>query len=135
MILESLLAHFKSKSIEYLNFGTASFDLIYRLRQYSKVLLIDGIDAGLEPGECKIFDLEKIKYHLKASPVSSHELNLKGLFELYKKLKIESKIYVAGIQIKDVSFGEGLAPELSAKRVGALKKILRFIDTQLLLAK
>lgn len=130
VILESLLSLPAKKDTDYLNFGTASFGLIHRLGQYDKALLIDAIDAGLSAGELRIFKLEKIEYDFRNHPLSSHELNLKDLAALCKKISIKTKIYVAGIQIKDVSFGEGISKELKAKSREIIKKIRSFISKE-----
>lgn len=132
VILDSLLSLPKRKDIDYLNFGTASFDLIHRLKQYTKILLIDGIDADLAAGELRIFELGQMEYDLKNYVLSSHELNLKDLSVFCKKISIDSKIYVAGIQVKDISFGEGLSKELKTKKKKIIKEINSFIDNELL---
>ena len=128
-VLESLLGSFKREDADYLNFGTASFDLIYRLKDYDTVVLIDAIDASLKPGELKIFELNKIKLGLKSKILSSHELDLKALGALTKKFAIKAKIYVAGIQVKDVSFGEGVTAQLTEKKPDIVKRIGLFVDT------
>jgi len=128
MVLESLLNFYRREDIDYLNFGIASFDLLHRIEKYDTVLLIDAIDASLKPGELKIFELEKIEYSQKDSPGSTHELDLKSIFELYKKLKVNTKVYVAGIQVKDVSSGEGLTEDLQERYDGIVKEISSFVD-------
>ena len=104
IILESLLNSFRREGADYLNFGIASFDLVHRLGEYEIVLLIDGIDAGLPPGELKVFELKDIAYVSKEAPASTHEFDLKSLFELYKRFELRSKIYVAGIQVRGCFF-------------------------------
>ena len=131
IVLEALLKSPKHPQIDYLNFGIASFDLIHRLEGYVAVLLIDGIDTGLVPGELKIFGLEDIVCNLKDIAVSTHEFDLKSLFELYKRFELKSKIYVAGIQVKDVSCAEGLTPPLKARLEYIIKEISRFINKTL----
>ena len=133
VILEALLNSFRKPGIDYLNFGIASFDLIYKLQEYDAVLLIDGIDAGLAPGELKIFELKDIAYVSKEAPVSTHEFDLKSLFELYKRFELKSKIYVVGIQAQDTSYGEGLSEALKNRQAGILKEVSNFIDDTLLL--
>ena len=117
----------RSRTIEYLNFGIASFDLVHRMERYEKILLIDAIDAGLSAGELKIFELKDIAYNLKSAPTSTHEFDLKSLFELYKRFELKSKIYVAGIQVKDTSYGEGLSAELKDKLQAVIEKINDFL--------
>jgi hydrogenase maturation protease len=127
-ILESLLSFRKASGIDYLNFGIASFDLLHRIRDYDMVVLIDGIDASLPCGQLKIFELDKVEYDLKYSISSSHELGLKDIFELYKKLGIKTAVYVAGIQVEDASFGEGLTDTLKARCDDIAKEINGFLD-------
>ena len=69
IILESLLNSYRRQGVDYLNFGIASFDLIYKLRNTMQSLLIDGIAAGLAPGELKIFELKDIAYVSKGAGI------------------------------------------------------------------
>ena len=131
LILESLRSFYKRDGVDYLNFGIASFDLLHRMKEYDKILLIDGIDASLKPTEAKIFGLEEIAFSAKRLPGSSHELNLKNIFDLYKKLDINTKIYVAGIQVMDSSFGEGISEILKKNLDKTIKEINLFIDENL----
>ncbi len=132
IILESLLNHYPRPGIDYLNFGSASFDLIHRLRDYATVLLIDGINADLPPGELKIFDLEQASFANKGSAISSHELKLKDIFKLTQDLEITAKIYVAGIQVADVGFGESLSGALKEKLQELTERVDQFIQERLL---
>jgi hydrogenase maturation protease len=126
-VLESLLNSHKIDGIDYLNFGIAGFDLLNKIRDYDETLLIDGINASLSAGELRIFEIGDIKHELKPPASSSHELGLKDMFELYKKLDIKTKVYVAGIQVADVSFGEGLTEPLNKRQKEIVKEISLFI--------
>jgi hydrogenase maturation protease len=126
-VLGSLLAFHKRPGIDYRDFGTASFDLLNHMRSYDKMLVIDGIDASLKPGELKIAELGELACSLKGGTTSTHGLDLKVVVELYKKLKIKTKIYVAGIQVEDISYGEGLSKPLEAKIGKIAKEIDLFI--------
>jgi len=128
IVLESLLNFYKKEGIDYFNFGTASFDLMHRMQSYDEVVLIDAINASLAPGNCRIFKLKDIKYNVKESAISTHELNLTGIFELSKKLKLKTKIYVAGIQVEDTSWAEGLSESLEEKKNDIVKQISSFIE-------
>jgi len=128
IILESLLNFYKKKGVDYLNFGNVSFDLLHRLKAYDKALLIDGVNAGLGTGELLISELKELEYKLDNFVTSTHELNLKSIFELSKNLSFKTKIYVAGIQVGDTSFGEGLSESLNNRLEEILQKIKTFID-------
>lgn len=126
-ILESLLNDYKRPGVDYLNFGICSFDLMHRLQDYDLVLLIDGVAANLAGGELKIFGSEDASFVNKAQPVSSHELNLKDIFRLARQLELKTKIYVAGVQVSDVGFGEFLSDVLKESLKANTMRIDQFI--------
>ena len=128
IILESLLKFYKRKGVDYLNFGAACFDLLHRLKNYDAALIIDGINAGFKAGVLKISELKDIEYNLENCATSTHELNLKDIFEFSGKLGIKTTIYLAGIQVEDTSFGEGLSSALANRKEGLIKEIAAFID-------
>jgi len=128
IVLESLLKFYKREGIDYLDFGIASFDLIHKMQGYATVVLIDGIRADLAAGELKIFELKNIEHDSKPLLTSTHELDLKSIFELSKSFGLKTKIYVAGIQVEDMSYTEGLSEALLNIKEDIVKKISIFID-------
>jgi len=132
VILESLLKFYKREEVDYLNFGIASFDLIHRMQNYNAVLLIDGVRAGLSAGEVKIFELQDIEYNPDKISTSTHELDLKDIFEFSKSLGLKTKVYVAGIQVDDISYQEGLSNILKDRKEDIAREISVFIDKALI---
>jgi hydrogenase maturation protease len=132
VVLESLLKFYPRKGIEYINSGMAGFDLIRWMRDYEVILFIDGINSGLAAGEVRIFELKDIEFNLQSSATSTHELSLKDLLELSRDFGFKAKVYVAGIQVGDTSFGEGLSDALDNKKDEAVGKVVAFIDKILL---
>ncbi len=131
IILESLLNFYKREGIDYLDFGSASFDLLHRIKDYQTVILIDGVHAGLNAGELKICALKDVEYRLDNPAGSTHELSLKNFFELAKRLENKAKIFIAGIQVGDTSFGEGLSEGLEKNKEKISREIADFIDKKL----
>jgi hydrogenase maturation protease len=131
IILESLLNSYKRAGIDYLNFGSASFDLMHKLQDYDTVLLIDGISANLAAGELRIFELKDASFRKRDRAISSHELNLKDIIKLADKLKLNTKIYVAGIQVESVNFTETLSQKLKDKLQELTAKIDKFLAENL----
>lgn len=127
VVLESLLRLYKRDEVDYLNFGIASFDLVYRLEKYDTALLIDAIDGSFEPATLKIFEPKNIDFPLKPRVTSSHELNLTHLIHLCSTFAAKTKVYIAGIQINDVSYQEGLSEALKAKQESLTREIDAFI--------
>lgn len=115
------------KDISFLNFGIASFGLINFISEFKKVLLIDAMDAGLAPATMKIFRLYEARLYAKEQKLSSHELSLPDLLELYKTLGLATDIQVAGIQVKDSSYGLEMSPELDHAKDRIVEAISEFI--------
>lgn len=132
IILDSLLKFYKRKDIDYFSFDNTTLDLLHRIETYDAVLFIDGINAGLAVGELLLSELKDIEDILDSSATSTHELNLKGIFEVCKNLGIKARIYLAGVQVEDTSFGEGLSKPLNNKKEDIIEKISVFIDRTLL---
>ena len=128
IILGLLHKFYKRKDIDYFDFAATSFDLLHRIKAYDQVILIDGISAGLSVGELLTGELKDIECKLDNLITSTHELNLKSIFEFSKNLGIKTKIYLIGIQVEDVSFGESLSFALEQKKEKIAKEIAAFID-------
>ena len=90
----------------------------------SHVLLIDAAVMGLEPGEARLFDAEKVT---DFPPISTHMLPLRVFCDYIKQLA-KSKIALLLIEPGNTEFGEGLTPkikEISEKLTSMLIELLR----------
>ena len=126
-VLAKLQEKFGGKDIAFLNFGIASFGLVNYISDFKKVLLIDAMDAGLSPATLKIFKINEATYPIKENKFSSHELSLNDLLGLCKTLKVSTDVHVAGIQVKDVSYGLEMTKELESAQSKIVEKIGQFI--------
>lgn len=103
-----------------------SIDMISYLEGYKKVLFIDGIDAGDEPGAIFRFSPEDLRSG--SSPVSVHEL---GPLELIRDAKLlgqcPEEVVVYTVQIKELGLGEGLSPEVER----ALPRLAELINKEI----
>jgi hydrogenase 3 maturation protease len=71
----------------------------------SRVLIVDAALAGLKPGDVFILEKEKIAIE----EISSHKIPLMVLIS-YLEQSIGCKVFVLGIQAKDLSFGAPITP-------------------------
>lgn len=126
-VLALLEKRLKREGVAFLNFGIATFGLINTIPDFQKVLLIDAIDAGLAPAALKIFRLQEAVYTIKDKKVSSHELSLSDLLALYQTLGISTDVHIAGIQVKDVSYGLEMTDELEGAKSRIAEEIHAFI--------
>ncbi len=127
-LLTILQETLKSKKIVFFNFGIASFGLVNYMKEFKKVLLLDAIDAGLAPAELKIFTLHDASYLIKEKKVSSHELSLGDLLGMCQALGVAAEVRIAGIQVKDTSYGLEMTNELEIAKRHIAGEIRKFID-------
>ncbi len=125
-ILEDRL---KEANVKFLNFGIASFGLINYITDFKKVLLIDAMDAGLEPASLKIFRPNEASYQIKDNKLSSHELSLPDLLSLCSTLKVPTDVHIAGVQVKDTSYGLEMTKELEKSKGHIAEEIRNFLAT------
>ncbi|MFH1692241.1 MAG: hydrogenase maturation protease [Candidatus Omnitrophota bacterium] len=128
-LLEALRQKWQNSDIAFQDFGIASFDLAHHIEKYDAVLLIDAIDAELEPGELKIFQLSDVHLGFNEKKLSSHELALSDLLRLCETLGVKAEICIAGIQVKNVDYGLQMTSELEAVQARLVDEISCFIES------
>jgi len=126
-LLERLRVRYKDAPVRFMDFGSASFGLVTYIKEYDKVLLLDAVDAGLTPGALKIFQLNDVAAVVKEDKISSHEISLADLLRLCEAYAEAGHIHIAGVQVKDVSFGLEMTPELTAAADTIVDEIGRFL--------
>jgi hydrogenase 3 maturation protease len=122
---------------DFFDFGTSAIDLATKLSGYKRSLIIDGINAGLKPGQMKIFGLNEIaSQNIKENLSSTHQIDLGQLLSLTKSVGaycntplLDTEIYVAGIQVEDVSFGQGLSQSLKNNIDSYIRGIEEFLNS------
>ena len=87
------------------------FALLDELQEYSKAIIVDAVEMGAAPGSLRIFTAGELESARIREFSSTHGFGLRELVEL----DVQTEILVAGIQVRDVSFGEELSPELAAR--------------------
>ncbi|HAJ56462.1 MAG TPA: hypothetical protein DCL35_01685 [Candidatus Omnitrophica bacterium] len=128
-VLSLLQECLQNQDISFFNFGIASFGLVNYISDFKKVLLIDAIDADLEPASLRIFKLNEATYQIREKKLSSHEITLSDLLNLYKTLGIPSDVHIAGIQVKDISYGLEMTGELESAKTRIAEEIRKFVDS------
>lgn len=66
------------------------------------ILFIDGIYAGLKPGEIVFTEVKNIR---EVSFASTHKIPIKLLIKYLNSLSIYPRSYILGIQISNIGFG------------------------------
>jgi len=88
-------------------------DLLPFLENRRKVVFIDGIDAGAEPGTLFRFSPDEVRNKKRKEPVSLHDF---GVYELITAAKLLDQcpedIILLVVQVKNVEIGEELSREV-----------------------
>ncbi|MCX5749728.1 MAG: hydrogenase maturation protease [Candidatus Saganbacteria bacterium] len=121
----------KRPDIDYFDFGTGSFDILFKINEYKAILIIDAVNAGMEPGDHKIFPLEAVESEIITDMGSTHGFGLKQLRMLCSSFGSSGKVFVAGIQIVDVSEGNGTSDLVNKKLDSAIDNISLYINKYL----
>jgi hydrogenase maturation protease len=110
-----LIEYLKGKELppdtELLDGGTAGFALVDFIRDAEKVVIVDAVKAGGKPGEIYCFGPED--FEAEDSPKTSlHDITLKDVFAMAKKLGELPQIRIIGIEPKSIDYGLDLSPEI-----------------------
>lgn len=108
---------------ELLDGGTDALALLDIIPNYKKVILIDAVEMGTEPGTVKAFKPNEAKLKIQSDALSTHGFGVIALIELLNQLQVSSNLIIIGVQAKDIDFGEGLSPEVGRQIPTVIKKV------------
>ena len=100
--------------LDLIDGGTGGMNLVHILEKYDKVLIVDAVDFGVNPGDIKVFNILDVKSDKIPVAFSTHEDDLLKIIKLSKELKkCPDNIIIFGIQPKNVSFGQKITEEIN----------------------
>ncbi len=97
--------------VELVDAACGGFDIMPHLDEAEKVVIVDAIKAGGEPGQIYKFGLDD--FSTDSSPSTSlHDITLREVLLLSRKLAPLPKITIFGIEPKEIKWGMELTPEV-----------------------
>jgi len=113
-VIEALKERDLPPDVEVLDGGTASLELLNILANRDKVIIIDAVEGGGEPGTIYRFTPDDIKYR-STTFTSLHQISLMETLTDAKYLGIAPKsIVILGIEPKEMELGLEMTPEATA---------------------
>jgi len=105
------------RNIDIIDGGTSGTDLIFLVKDCSKIIIIDAIDAGQNVDDVVNIQISDVEEFIKRDykSLSLHDLNLADILKLIKALKINADISIIGVKPKKMDFGDRLSPEIEEK--------------------
>lgn len=101
--------------VELIDGGTSGLDLLNDFGRAKKVVVIDAVKGGGEPGAIYRFSADEV--HPDRMPLTSmHQLNLHEVLAVAKQTgDMPDKVIVIGVEPKAIEVDLELSPEVAAK--------------------
>ena len=113
------------KGIKIIDGATLGYDLLEEIKGFEKIVLVDAVDMGKEPGYITSFGAEQLLNMSSDKKFSLHEIGLTDVIQLGKKMGYDlSNVRIVGIQPKDISWGDGLSEVIKEKLPTLAEKVL-----------
>jgi hydrogenase maturation protease len=111
------------EDIDIIDFGNRVYDLLLKIREYNRVIIIDALDMGGRPGE--IYVVEPYIEDLEERNINPHTIDIRLLTNIVNKLgKKPEEIFIVGCQPKDINFKIGLS-ETVEKSIDEIINIIK----------
>jgi len=126
-IIEELKKIKLPRNIEVEDFGCDIFSLIDRLWRYEKIIFVDAIKKGGNPGDIYKLELNEIE---NKKLLNLHELKIDKIILLLRATGLKSKIIFIGCEPKNFNFRIGLSKEIKRIFPKIIKLILEEIQLE-----
>lgn len=115
--------------VETLEGSTYAADLLPSLEGRRAVIIIDGVEAGEEPGAVFRFAPEEVRRALPTPSLSIHDFGLYDLLEAARMLgQLPERVVIVAVQVKDLGTGMELSREVRDALPGVHGLVLEEIE-------
>ena len=127
-VIARLQAENSLDDVDLLDGGIDGFALMDYMQGYARVLLVDAVNMNAAPGAIRLFSPQEAALSITSDALSTHGFGVAEVIALMEKLNMRVDMQILGIQAKDVTFGEGLSPEVAAKMDDVLAIVKKTIE-------
>jgi hydrogenase maturation protease len=110
-----------------LELGTRGFDLIYEMESAARVIVIDAVRAGREPGSVYVFEPEEAR-SINSRTSSLHGLDLLDVLELAAATGIRPQVMIVGVEPQEVAPGLGLSQRVKRRLGEVVDRVRRLAE-------
>ncbi|MDD2364985.1 MAG: HyaD/HybD family hydrogenase maturation endopeptidase [Desulfuromonadaceae bacterium] len=111
-------------NVEVMDGGTLGLDLLHKLENISKLIMIDAVETGKEAGNCVRLAGDELPIAL-LTKVSPHQMGLKDLLAVSELMGHSPKEMVLfGVQPASVEMGVGLTEKVEAQVETLISSVL-----------
>jgi len=125
VVVEQLASHYQiSDQVRILDGGTLGLDLVYYLEGVENLLLIDAVQADLEPGGLLRLEGEDVPAFLSMK-ISPHEIGIPDMLSAARLMGVFPKrIVLLGVQPKCLEIGLLLSDEVERQFETLVSQVL-----------
>lgn len=110
--------------------GTAGFDLLHPIQDAEKLIVVDSILAGAEPGEIFKFTPSDIKLK-RRDKLSLHEVEVLEVIEMAVQLGYAPESVFVAVQPKEMDISLDLSEEVKSKIPRVIELVMAEIESSL----
>ena len=99
--------------VELIDGGTATMELLPVIHEAERIIVIDAMKAGGEPGTIYRVSPEDLVCETQR-PLSLHQVGLLEVLGMAKQLGDHVEVAIIGVEPKEISYGMELSPEVEA---------------------
>ncbi len=103
------------ENVTLINGGVAGIDLLEHIREADRLIIIDAVDAGGEPGAVFRFSPDEVRVMLDEHKATLHQVDLFDTLKLAKFLDCYPQTIIIGVQPKEISWGLEPTPDLTSR--------------------
>jgi hydrogenase maturation protease len=116
-------------NVEFYDGGTGGMNLLYKIENRDKVILIDCAKMGETPGTIRRFTPNQVRTLKKLAHFSLHEIDILKLLDLAAQFDAAPKeVVIFGIEPASLELGNDLSPILTNQFDRYLKSILAELE-------
>lgn len=119
-----------SGTVNFVDGGTISFPLLEVIEDAKKLVVVDAVIMGRDPGEVRVFEGQAMDEFLARSRAGSvHEVSLAELFSMARlRGYLPASRALIGIEPELVNWSETLSPIVAASLPRVSRALVRLLD-------
>ncbi|UCC66628.1 MAG: HyaD/HybD family hydrogenase maturation endopeptidase [Deltaproteobacteria bacterium] len=113
--------------VEAIDGGTATMDLLPVIHEAARIIVIDALRAGGEPGTIYKLFPEDLTCESER-PLSLHQVGLLEVLGMARQLGGNGEAVIIGVEPKEISWGMELSPEIVAKIPNVIEAVFKELE-------
>ncbi|MBO8128010.1 MAG: hydrogenase maturation protease [Peptococcaceae bacterium] len=118
-------------SVRLIEGGTGGENLLFYFEGAERLIIIDSLDAGADPGTLFSFTPEELELIESSEPVSLHQIRVPEVLSLARKLGKLPPTRIYAVQPAEIDWGLELSSVVESRVLGLVSLVRQDIDNWL----